>query len=115
MRMSSSFDERIVGLPALEHGPDDGDTAPREGDEGLVVVLSLAALAVVEGLGERVLGRRRRRRRSGRRRALRALVAAIGAPPARAFAGTGAEPARGRRRKPAHRPSRSAGCRRCRR
>jgi hypothetical protein len=55
MRKSSSFEERIVGLSALDHGPEHGDASACEGDERLGVVFALAPLAVVERLGERVL------------------------------------------------------------
>src|SRR5436305_11741653 len=56
MRLSSGATERIEGLTMLKHGPDDRDAAACEGDEGPDVPLSLAPLAVVEGLRGRVLG-----------------------------------------------------------
>ena len=56
MRKSSGLFHRIEGLSALEHCPQDGDAATREGDDGLGVVLSFVPLAVVEGLGEWVPG-----------------------------------------------------------
>jgi len=46
MRKSSSFAERIVGLSALDHGPEHGDASPCEGDERLGVVFVLTPLAV---------------------------------------------------------------------
>jgi hypothetical protein len=49
LQPSSKFEVRAEGLSVLEHGPEDVDAAPRQGDNGLVVALSLASLALVEG------------------------------------------------------------------
>ena len=54
MGETSCFPVWIEGFSALEHGPDHGDAAPGERDEGLRVVFALPPLAVVEGLGEGV-------------------------------------------------------------
>jgi hypothetical protein len=53
MLLSSRCSERwrewlLVGAAVSEHGPEDGDAAPGEGDEGLLVVLTLGAFAFVE-------------------------------------------------------------------
>ena len=56
MGKSSGFSEGIEGFALLEHCPQDGDAASGEGDQRLGMVFSFAAFAVVERLGERVLG-----------------------------------------------------------
>ncbi len=86
MRKSSGLFHRIEVLARLEHCPEDGDASAGEGDDGLGVVLSLAPLAVVEGLGERVPGG------DGaegalEEDALERLVAAVGASPVPGLAG----------------------------
>ena len=56
MRKSSHLFDRIEGLSGAEHCPQDGDAPACQGDDGLGVVFSLASLAIVEGLGQRVFG-----------------------------------------------------------
>jgi hypothetical protein len=51
MVKSSCIAMRIEGFAGLEHGPDDGNAASGEGDDGPGVVFSLAALSVLEGAG----------------------------------------------------------------
>ena len=55
MGKSSGFSEGIESFAVLEHCPEHGDAASREGDQRLGVVFSFASFAVVEGLGERAL------------------------------------------------------------
>ena len=86
MRESSGFSVRVEGLAVAEHGADDGDAASWEGDESLVVKLSLAALAVVVDLGERVAGDDRAEG-ALEEDALERAVAAVGTPPAARFSG----------------------------
>jgi hypothetical protein len=55
MRLSSGAMGWVEGLSMVEHGPDYGDAAACESDEGLDVSMSFTSFAIVEGLGERVL------------------------------------------------------------
>ena len=47
---SGCFESALEWLSALQDGPEDIDAPSCEGDDRLVVVLSLAALALIEGL-----------------------------------------------------------------
>ena len=54
MLLSSGWSERggegfAVGGVVSEHGPEDVDASPSEGDEGLFVGFAFGAFAVVEG------------------------------------------------------------------
>jgi len=54
MLLSSGWGERggegfAVGGVVSEHGPEDVDASPGEGDEGLLVGFAFGAFAVVEG------------------------------------------------------------------
>lgn len=56
MRLSSGIHDWMEGLAPLEHGPEYGEAAAGKRDDGLGVVFALAALPVVEGAGQRVVG-----------------------------------------------------------
>ena len=54
MGKSSGFSIVIEGFVVAAHGPENGDAAARESDEGLGVGFPLAALSVVMSLRERI-------------------------------------------------------------
>ena len=49
MRPSSGFERGLEGHSGVEDGPEDVHASARQGDDGGMMALSLAALAVVEG------------------------------------------------------------------